>query len=224
MKLSQTLLRASGYRNGIDPPFVRAVGAATDSSNNVTPAVPTHEAGDILLFFSWSSTLTSLSELAGWTAVGVGNAWWLRATSSSTPPPTSTSTADKNIGYIISVGGCIASGNPVEAMASASSTVGAGASGTFPAITTLGDNRLVIGHYRRGGDRDTGALSSLVNANLEDLSIRGDYGTIIDSGGGVGAFSGIMRSAGNTGETSFVNALNVSSGFPRSTFALKPME
>jgi len=107
-------------------------------------------------------------------------------------------------------------------------TVGSGngadtGNGTCPSLTTPTDNCLVLAIGCSTRDNINSANFTLwTNANLSSLTERGDNGTNVGAGGGIGVAMGGLALAGPTGNTTF--QINVSDRWNAVHIALRPPE
>lgn len=107
--------------------------------------------------------------------------------------------SDKQIGLIIAITGADTT-NPFNT--SAGSTQTSTTSATFPGVTTTVDDCLIL--HITGTDRDansTAEFSSPTNSNLTSLTEEFERSVSTGTGGGVVIHSGVMATAGATGNT-----------------------
>lgn len=138
------------------PPSVAVVSSVTYGGNaaiNFTPAMPSHQANDILFVSApqmASSGVGPVTATGGWAeiakrAAGMRGTWfWKRAVDGSTAGPTITSDQNADI-YAVTyvIRGCVESGTPYEDPTTAGANVGSTPAASSE-ITTTGVNRLVL--------------------------------------------------------------------------------
>lgn len=217
-----------------DLPYVASVGATAGGGGDVSPQLPPGwQENDIFLLVVESANQAA-SAPAGYASVtnspqGTGSAgvaggtrlsvFWKRATSSESAP-TVADTGDNTFAAILALRGCLTSGDPWEASAgdvasSASTSV------TFPAVTTLGADRLIVNIVAHDIDAaGVSQASAWANSTLRFLVPLLDDTTSSGSGGGLAVAVGAMDSAGSTGTTTATLASSVTQG--RITLAFPP--
>lgn len=196
-------------------PNAQAVGTLVHGTTGaVSVAWPTHASGDIafLIVESAGSRNITLSTPAGFVPLtyGLGTVqatsgtrltiWWCRATSSSMASPAVTPAADHSDAVIVTVRGAIADGDPVEAFAYTNKS-SASTSVTWPAVTTVTNDCLILNIGTRDNDAAGAALSSSANASLASVAEGADDGTTDGNGGGIFTVSGTLATAGSSGTT-----------------------
>lgn len=209
------------------PSFV-AAGAMSGNAAAITPALPAGWAENDILVLP-VVTQDQVVTVSGYTEAGsspVNNSntrltmFWKRATSSESAPATSDS-GSFQIGQIIAIRGCVASGDPWEAT-NGTSAAGASATATMPTVTTLGPNRLIVAAFCFPVAADfTGFFSSWTNANLASVDERIDESRNPGgAGGALGLATGGKLLAGATGVTT--TTISSSRAIAAWTGALKP--
>lgn len=183
------------------------------TTGGISPAWPTHAAGDIafLIVESPGPQNVTLTTPAGFKPLtyGLGTAqsggtrltvWWCRATSSSMSSPTVTPAADHSDAAIVTVRGAIADGDPVEVFGYTNKS-SASTSVTWPAVTTRTNDCLILNIGSRDNDAAGAALSASANASLSGVAEGLDDGTTDGNGGGLFTVSGTLATAGSSGST-----------------------
>lgn len=153
------------------PEFIAAgTAAATVDGSNVTPTLPSHQTGDILLAAQKTiNTGTPAVETAGWTQIGstttVGThkfAWyWKRAASASETNPEFSGGVNTFVNYAQTYcyRGAVSSGTPFEDETIWSSAdPGTTTDPLTSTVTTTGANRTVV--CLRGSDNDVAWTTS----------------------------------------------------------------
>lgn len=215
------------------PTYV-AEGAVAAGTTGITPGLPAGIAtDDILLLYTESQAgqPTSLTSQAGgtWTKfvaqdVGSGAAgtslgiFWSRYNGTQTAPSVGDS-GDHTFGYIEAYRGCVATGDPFEALVTGSEAT-ADTTLEVTGSTTLGADRLVIVAAGRENDNFDAHYSAWANADLANLTERSDRGTAQGNGGGLTTVTGEKAAAGAYGTTTATVAASVLDAF--ATFALIP--
>lgn len=214
-------------------PTFQAAGAPAEAiAGAVSPAWPTHQAGDIGLLIVESEHHVSLSVAAGFRPVETGrrkaqgpgtgtftclSVFWCRADSAAMATPSVHHTGDHVRAIILTYRGCGSTGNPwnkVQTTVNETSSTAV----TFPAVTTTDADCLIV--HILSHDIDTGQLSSQTNANLANITEHYDQGSGIGSNGGVSIFGGDKAVAGDTGNTTAT--FSHSTAFVTMTLALTP--
>ena len=187
-------------------------GTAVSGASSVNVTWPAHATNDIGILVVESSA-ASLSAPSGWTLVGQAlslsgllsstNVYWRRAASSSessvnTGFPTG---ADHMVAQIYTFRGCVTTGTPI--LASATATRGTGTTTwSAPSITTTTANEFVVWCAGRDNDNSsTTAFGTPTNANLISPIEVAEAGTISGNGGGFTVGYGVKATAGATGTT-----------------------
>lgn len=208
--------------------------SATDGGT-IAPAWPAHLAGDIaLLFVHTANEAVTFLNAAGFAQIpgspqGVGGAggtgstalsvYWCRATSAAMPTPIiAVPPLEQIAAAMVTVRGCIATGNPWNVVGFNTGTTSTAVS--IPgATTTLADCLVVLGvgfvPLATGGN-----ISGWTNADLTSLTERVDDGSLLGKGSGIGIATGIKAAAGAYANTSAT--LTATSAQARFSIALKP--
>lgn len=200
-------------------PAFQAAGtvAATDYSST-TINWPTHQANDIGILLIVSLGNETKTTPSGWnafpstpvvnrtTAAGRKlHAWWRRAAGSS-ETGVSTSPLSTTVGVIVTVRGCVTSGDPYDVSAVKSNTSFT-TTPTMPSVTTTVGNTLIfLVSARETDDSSTTFYSGVTNANLTSLAEQLEGGSNLANGGGFVVCTGIKANAGSTGTTSITRA------------------
>jgi hypothetical protein len=214
-------------------PAFRAVGATANGTVAITPASPAGVlAGDVLLCFletngqaitlsggteTWAEVTGSPQNLA--TNPTRLTVFWARASQNTPTMPTTSSSGDHQIGYIMAFSGCIATGNPWDVTSgNVKDTLDTAVSITG-ATTTVADC-LVVAISTRNNDVAGAAFSAWANTDLVNLTERGDGGGVAGTGGGIGVACGEKAAAGAYGATTATTAANATNACM--SIALKP--
>lgn len=133
------------------------------------------------------------------TATGLGGeVFWCRATSTSMASPI-TNTAGNNIsGVIVTVRGCVTTGNPWEAISTSAKTTTSTAT-SITGATTLLPETLIVYAAARAADFAANQYSGEADATLTGVAERADNGTVSGNGGGIGIWTGTKATAGAYG-------------------------
>lgn len=213
-------------------PYLVSVGSFAGGVADITPGLPaSYASGDIFLLMVETAN-QAVSAPSGYAAVtnspqGTGTAgaaggvrlsvFWKRATGSEVAP-TVADTGDHQSAMILCLRGCATSGDPWEASAgdveaSASATI------TFPAVTTLGTDRLIVQMAANDADLSGPQVSAWANSTMQFLCEVADNFSGSNTGGGLAAGVGGMNTAGSTG-SSTATGPNATQG--RITLAFPP--
>jgi len=190
----------------------QSFGTAVSGTASVNVAWPTHATNDIGILVIESSA-ASLSAPSGWTLVGQAislsgllsstNVYWKRAASGSESTANTgfPAGADHMVARIHTFRGCVTTGTPI--LASATATRGTGTTTwSAPSITTTTANEFVVWCAGRDNDSSsTTAFGSPTNANLISPVEIAEAGTISGNGGGFTVGYGLKAAAGATGTT-----------------------
>jgi len=198
--------------------YVMSEGADVESiSAAVNPTWPPHQTNDIGLLIVESAGASGPSAPSGWAHVtgspqidGVSggsqsilSVFWKRAASGAESAPTVGFSSDHVRAFILTVRNAKTTGDPFDAGAGtiAGSQI---TSITFPSITTLKDNSLVLNISTSSIDGNTGRISDpagWANANLRNFMQRRDTTSIIGSGSETLIGQGYKDVAGSTGSS-----------------------
>jgi hypothetical protein len=204
----------------------------SSSLGNVTPALPTYSENDILLLCVQSCN-EAIAAPAGYSEVtnspqGTGTAavagsvrlavFWKRA-SSSESSPTVTDTGDHTNAFIVSISGCITSGDPFDVTAGDVEATGS-AVVTCPGVTTTGDRELIVNIVANPRDSGSAQLGTPTNADLTDLKLFFQDNSTVGLGGGLTVFTGLKVAAGAVASTTSTVTSCLQA---RVTLALKPL-
>jgi len=196
-------------------PQFQAAGAENSGTGSVTVNWPAHAAGDVALLFveTTGGEVATLSTAAGFVQVagspqdtGAGadstrlTVFWARATSSSMASPIIADPGNHVYARILTYRGVISAGNPWDVtgggIKSTPSTVV-----TVTGVTTTVTDTLIVQAVAHGRDSNNPHFSGQANANLLNLTERGDSGSNAGNGGGFAVWDGVKVSAGATGNT-----------------------
>lgn len=206
---------------------------ATTSLGAPIVAWPTHAIDDVALLFveTPGGEPVTLAVASGFVeipnspqATGSGTAgtrltvFWARATSAAMSSVTLLTAADHVYAQILTFRGVVNTGNPWDVIgggvkASASTSI------SVTGVTTTVANTLIVQAVARDNDNATAAFSLQTNATLGTLTERVDGGTSNGNGGGLGVWTGVMATAGATGNTAVTVTSSINAFI---TIALKP--
>lgn len=194
---------------------IRPQGASGRSSGTgaVTPSMPQHVAGDILLLIVESAgqaisltTANGFVEVPGSPvdepAAGLSTAtrlavYWCRATSAAMASPVVADSGDHQISDILVFRGCKATGNPWNVIATGTESTSTNVV-AVPGATTTVDNCLVVAIATTSADADLldGSFGAWSNTSLTSFHEIEDYQTSQGNGGGIGVAIGVKATAG----------------------------
>ena len=176
-------------------PYWQATGTIATGTGNIAPNWPTHIAGDIglLIVTHDDSTIPpSLSPAAGFVIIGstaaagqsAGTIWWCRATSAAMSAPTVIDSGDGNAGLIMTVRGCVPTGDPWDNFGS-NNQASTQALSISPVATTLSDLLLVTSTHASHAVNDTLALlqGTPVYNNRTSMTVRLDQASGLNNNG-----------------------------------------
>lgn len=224
-------LIATAAAGGGAMPAVRSVG----TTGNVNALGPTANPGvpagtttnDIMLWALETDSGDSLTPPAGWAQVTNSpqaaasgtklHLWWKRAGASETSPSVAR-VGDHIASQMISISGCVTSGDPWDVTAGDTGT--SSTTQTIPGLTTTVANCLVLDFCSIGTDSGTAQFSGWANSDLSGVAEQFDDSYSGSGGGGVGCSAGGKAAAGAVGTTS-VTLLNAATA-GRIKVALKP--
>lgn len=196
-------------------PNYQATGTLVSGTTGiVSPAWPTHQSGDIAFLITESpgEQNVALTTASGFQPLtyGLGTVqattgtrltiWWCRATSSSMAAPSVQAAANHIDAAIVTVRGAITDGDPVEVFGYTNKAT-ASTTATWPAVTTVTPNTLILNVGARDNSATGAALGTPTNSSLTSVATGLDNGTTSGNGGGVFTVSGILASAGASGTT-----------------------
>lgn len=204
-------------------PYLKAYGVASSSAAAaISPAWPTHVAGDIaLLFVESGGWPVALSVPAGFTEIanspqnaGVSgqtsashlSVYWCRATSAAMGAPTVPFVADHIKAVIVTFGNVLSAGDPVD-VSNGNNTSGLSATTDFsvPGGNTTVPNTLAV--IAGSSSRSTTTWfewNNWANASLRYLTKRYDDVSPIGNGGGIGFATGEKVGAGTIDTTTAI--------------------
>lgn len=214
-------------------PVVRAVGTVASGTAGITPGMPTGVlTGDILLLVleTQAQAITVSGGTETWAEVTDSpqdatstrlTVFWTRASQNTPTSPTTSDSGDHQIGRMIAVSGCIATGNPWDVTSGGVDNTTTNTSISVTGDTTTVVNCLVCVMWSSGNDSATFASTTYTNANLANITERINNSTATAGGGGIGLVTGEKATVGAyTSTTVDFNEQIVTSGFM--TVALKP--
>jgi hypothetical protein len=216
-------------------PLMSEVGTANllVGSGVCSPNWPSHMIGDIGILLVETSNIGVSATPAGWNLLanqGVGvidsatntrlQVFWRRAASGAETSPNMDYSGDHVRAMIITVRGCISTGNPIDVSAGDTGGDVDSTSVVIPGATTTVPNCLVLAVASRHTDSSSAQQSGEVNASLSSLTERHDSGTSTANGGGVAVVTGIKTTAGAYSATTAT--LLTAARQARVSFALKP--
>jgi hypothetical protein len=139
------------------------------------------------------------------------------ATTSSMDAPIIANNNDHAYARILTFRGA----NPTPNVIGSSVKAPVSTSASAPNVMTTVNNTLIVNVITRHNDSAAAAFSAWTNPNLQSVDERGDDGTAMANGGGIGVATGVLAAAGASGVTTatVTNSLNASL-----TIALAPAE
>ncbi len=198
-------------------PTYQAAGTLVATQTSGAVSWPTHAADDIgVLIIEYDPNGgTDPTGLSGWTEftgspikTGTSPAtscalsvWWRRATSSSEGSITVPDCGNHFVARIVTIRGCITSGNPFDVVSSGAFSGTEDTSQSIPGATTTVADCLVLLLCANGGNFTTNSWSSLTNADLSSLTDQASVHDTIGNGGGFLVATGVKSSAGSYGTT-----------------------
>lgn len=209
--------------------FAQAVGAAA-----LTVLWPNHAKNDIGLLFVETSGADTITTPSGWTQVSGSpladvadstgsnvHIFWKRAESSSESNISITDSGDHKIGLIVTYGGCITAGDPINAIASSAKST-ASTVATCPSVTTTVKNCLVVLFASIPTANFTNNFGTFSNSALSDIAE--DFNSFSSSGddGSFCVANGVKGSIGPTGTSTSTITFSQSLTNVTFTIALSP--
>ena len=201
----------------------RSIGTYASGTGDVTPGLPAgYAANDVFLLHVEGDGSASLSTPSGYTLINSDSgsdhtiALYGKVVSGSESAPTYTDTGNHTSAVITCYSGC-ATTAPWEASAT---NALAGVTVTFPAVTTLGPNRMIVMTVAWADTGLTAQLGGVTNGSIPTITEHIDDGHSSGNGGGLAIVSGIAAAAGTTGTSAAVLATGQRKGMI--TIALKP--
>lgn len=194
-------------------PTVSAASSFFAGTGDVAITLPAHAANDILLLFAetqavdvvaapsvaWTEVADSPQSISSGSQNSRLTAFWLRAASSSETNPTITDPGNHCVAGVITITGCITTGNPWNVTAGGTHDAGVGIALTGD--TTTVDECLCIILASTGRDTNSGNFSNWANADLTDINEVWDFVRDDGNGGGIGVVRGTKATAGAVGST-----------------------
>lgn len=221
-------------------PSVQAVGTevAAGSASDLVVSWPAHQADDIgVLIVSGVYGSANNYSASGWTEFPDSpqsnssdplnarlQVFWRRATSGAEADATVSDVAgdDSKIGVIVTIRGCVASGNPFDVTAGDNTDTNS-TSVSIPGDTTTGADRLIlaiVGHAWI--DSASAQASGWTNGDLTSVTEVVDVCTTSSIGYGIAAASGVKAAAGAYGATTATLAGSAAQGQGRISIAFVP--
>jgi len=211
-------------------PDVRAVGTVASGTGDVVVTLPTHQAGDIIELYVETNDEAVTTPSGGWAPTPDApvsepvaptrlTIFWLRAASAAETNPTITDPGDHATAFAASYLGCVASGDPYDVTAPGIDNT-SDTSVICPGDTTTVDDCLVRAVCATGTDNASVTIGSWANADLANVTDRGDFWTTAGGGGGMGLATGEKATAGAFGNTT--GTLTTANTQAMHTAALKP--
>mgnify|MGYP003575051533 FL=1 len=194
-------------------PWRGKLGTPVDhASVNVSPAWPTHQAGDIGILIAHGGVAPTLAVAQGFAPVdgspimagsgssGIGlGVWWKRATSAAEAAPTVAFGTDHIRAMIFTIKGVAPAGTPINE-ATAEVTTVASSAVAFPSITTTTRDCLVLAILANSIDSFNDTIArAWTKGNLEGIAEWYDLNVTTVSGGGFQIPLGRKKSPGATG-------------------------
>ena len=215
-----------------NPPAYQAVGTSAGGTGTLSPAWPTHAVDDIAILLvsaykigadpgaatlSTSAGFVAITGASDLTTTGANNnrvtAFWCRATSTSMATPTVADAHDLANSVIITVRGCVNSGNPYDVVTTSTNTTSNTSVSVTGGTTTVANTLLLaaIGH-----GETSATASAWTNASLTSITERVDD----HNSAHVAAATGVMATAAAYNATTAT--LSLASSWAGITVALKP--
>jgi hypothetical protein len=225
-------------RDDVTPAHPRVtwgIPTAVNSSTNASPAIPAHQANDIILICHFSNGQNAYAAPSGgWASVtnspqhdsgGGANArvsvFWLRATSSATPTPTVNDVASNggSLAVCAVIRGCKATGNPF--ITSAGAVAASGTALSMPTVDTTGTNNCLILALAAVTYNATSVAQArgATNASLTKVAEEFDVFSTTSSAGGV-VLSGVKATGGAV--DAFTTTLSNAGTHAKLTIAFAP--
>lgn len=198
-------------------PTVNSVGAVAGGAGVATidPGA-SHTSGDIdviihecaaadtpaLTTANGFARITALDQTVGTTPGAQMSIWW-RRWDGAAGSPVFGDAGDHQIGRMISVSGCIASGDPWDITGTGTTDSSADTSASIAGGTTTVDECLVLGFICQEGP-DTNSVTEFgapTNADLANLTERVDNSRLAGGGGAIYMVTGEKATAGTFGAT-----------------------
>lgn len=193
-------------------PAVRAIGGFVSGVGGVTPPLPDHEVNDILLLLAETAGGEAITPPDGWAHVNGSpvnmasgdptrlSLLWRRAGAIEAAPAIA-DPGDHIGAMIISVSGCIETGDPWDVTATGTEAT-SDTSVSIPGATTTVDGCLVLAAFSTGTDGlSVPQTSAWVNADLQALTEVRDQWHSNGNGGGFAIVSGVKAKRGAYGAT-----------------------
>lgn len=198
---------------------------ASGTTGAITPGIPTHSAGQLLLLLAEGDNTNFGTAPSGWTAlpVAAGNAtkcaaWWKIAASSSETNPTITPTSANHTYAVVLTFDNANQTTPIFLIA----ILGIGSNlARCPGGQTVFDDALIVQVTSWNVDNAGPAASAEANADLGSLTERFDSGTVDGNGGGLIVYTGTKTTAGAFVDTTYTDAL--AAGHACLTLAIAPI-
>jgi type II secretory pathway pseudopilin PulG/regulation of enolase protein 1 (concanavalin A-like superfamily) len=211
-----------------------AAGTAVSGTGAVSPVWPTHQANDIgIMVIETGGEGTTLTP-SGWTHITGSpvidvastagsklNILWKRAASSSEASVSTGDSGNHQVSRIYTFRGVIETGDPWNVVATGAKTT-ASTTATAVSVTTTVANTLVLLIVGRPDDSSSTAhFGAFTNANLINITERGEAGTTSGHGGGFVLTTGDKATTGATGISTSTKIASTTDTYM--TIALKPV-
>ncbi len=201
-------------------PAWQATGTLATSTGAISPNWPTHLTDDIgLLIINHNGTAApTLSPAAGFVLIAdidaasakSGSIWWCRATSASMTAPTCPDSGDGNAGLIMTVRGCVTSGDPWDVFGEVAQASTASIS-IDSITTTLDELLLVTATFAAHGVNDSTALiqsQTITNSYINSIDVRHDSASGLNNDGYcLSIITGPTNTIGTTGPMTWTSAI-----------------
>jgi type II secretory pathway pseudopilin PulG len=211
-----------------------AAGTAVSGTGAVSPVWPTHQANDIgIMVIETGGEGTTLTP-SGWTHITGSpvidvastagsklNILWKRAASSSEASVSTGDSGNHQVARIYTFRGVIETGDPWNVVATGAKTT-ASTTATAVSVTTTVANTLVLLIVGRPNDSSSTAhFGAFTNANLINITERGEAGTTSGHGGGFVLTTGDKATTGATDISTSTKIASTTDTYM--TIALKPV-
>ena len=215
------------------PTFVAAGTKSAGTTGATAVNQPTMIAGDIAILVATTIAggSVSITTTGGWTWNALSGSpidvtsgeklyvWWGRYSGSETAPSV-TPGGDHVCAGMSAIRGCLASGSPIDVVATGTETTSDTSYSFATGLTTSVNNCLCFSVCSSGYDSNTAQVPVGTNAALSSLTSRMNYETSNGGGGGFGLTTGGLAAAGSMG--TFAATLAQSTPKAYIAFALKP--
>jgi len=211
-----------------------AAGAAVSGTGAVSPVWPTHQANDIgIMVIETGGEGTTLTP-SGWTHITGSpvidvestagsklNILWKRAASSSEASVSTGDSGDHQVARIYTFRGVIETGDPWNVVATGAKTTASTTATAVSVTTTVADTLVLLIVGRPNDSSSTAHFGEFTNANLTNITERGEAGTTQGHGGGFVLTTGVKATTGATGTSTSTKIASTTDTYM--TIALKPI-